>query len=491
MRYAWNLSHGNGLVWNKGEYVQGYTNLLMTLLMSVTTYIFSKSVAVLAIQIMGVVFMLIIGFLTMGIADHLLPERDEWVRVLLRPVIYIGGLAYYPLVYWSLGGMETGLLTVLVLSAFLLTFAYARSGNRYMLLASAVFFGLAFLTRNDSILFFLLAWAYLALAVKDSDHRLKYTDLIGSAGLVLCTIAAELLFQYLYYGSVLPNTYTLKLTGMPLAFRLQNGLGFIMPFIRQTAPVWILALASLLFRYTREKLLLLGAFASVVCYQVYVGGDPWSYWRIMAPAMPLALALDMVGLATMADAIVRRLSSKTSAFIASNNFRTAFVFLFVTAPFSLALVLVNSPFFQQINLTVKPYHTPGNKTHVDTAIALNDLLDHDATIGVIWAGAIPYYTEFRAIDFLGKSDRYIASLPPDLSGSVSWEGMRSVPGHNKYDLWYSILTLRPTYVQSLAWGNQNVSAWAQTLYVTVQYKGLTLYLLRNSPDVHWNRLEMP
>ena len=27
MRYAWNLSHGSGLVWNPGEYVEGYTSL--------------------------------------------------------------------------------------------------------------------------------------------------------------------------------------------------------------------------------------------------------------------------------------------------------------------------------------------------------------------------------------------------------------------------------------------------------------------------------
>jgi hypothetical protein len=33
MRYAWNFSHGIGLVWNSGEYVEGYTNPLMTLLM--------------------------------------------------------------------------------------------------------------------------------------------------------------------------------------------------------------------------------------------------------------------------------------------------------------------------------------------------------------------------------------------------------------------------------------------------------------------------
>ena len=43
MRYAWNFSHGIGLVWNDGEMVEGYTNLLMTLFMSIATFIFNKS----------------------------------------------------------------------------------------------------------------------------------------------------------------------------------------------------------------------------------------------------------------------------------------------------------------------------------------------------------------------------------------------------------------------------------------------------------------
>jgi len=151
----------------------------------------------------------------------------------------------------------------------------------------------------------------------------------------------------------------------------------------------------------------------------------------------------------------------------------------------------NSRFFGQIKLQVKPYHTPGNKTDVDTATALNDILRKDATVGVIWAGAIPYYTDYKAVDFLGKSDRYIAHLPPDMSGSVSWDGMSSVPGHNKYDLSYSIIALKPTYVQSLHWGNQDETDWAKTRYVTVDYKGLTLYFLKNSPDVLWSKLGIP
>src|SRR5215217_9297644 len=58
MRYAWNFSHGMGLVWNVGERIQGYTNLLMTLIMSIATLVFDKSIAALSIQILGVGFML-------------------------------------------------------------------------------------------------------------------------------------------------------------------------------------------------------------------------------------------------------------------------------------------------------------------------------------------------------------------------------------------------------------------------------------------------
>src|SRR5512140_545245 len=58
MRYAWNLSHGNGLVWNPGERVEGYTNLLLTLVMSIFTGLLDKSSAVLGVQVLGVALVL-------------------------------------------------------------------------------------------------------------------------------------------------------------------------------------------------------------------------------------------------------------------------------------------------------------------------------------------------------------------------------------------------------------------------------------------------
>src|SRR5215207_5947157 len=59
MRYARNLAEGHGLVWNSGEYVEGYTNPLMTLLMSLSNLLFKDVGAVLSVQVAGAGFVLV------------------------------------------------------------------------------------------------------------------------------------------------------------------------------------------------------------------------------------------------------------------------------------------------------------------------------------------------------------------------------------------------------------------------------------------------
>ena len=77
-----------------------------------------------------------------------------------------------------------------------------------------------------------------------------------------------------------------------------------------------------------------------------------------------------------------------------------------------------------------------------------------------------------------------------MSGDISWDGMNSVPGHNKYDLNYSIKVLQPTYVQRFVWGSQDLSQSA-THYVEVEYSGISVFLLRDSPAVIWNKINTP
>ena len=132
-----------------------------------------------------------------------------------------------------------------------------------------------------------------------------------------------------------------------------------------------------------------------------------------------------------------------------------------------------------------------NQINVNTAIAIDHVTTDDATLGVFWAGSIPYYTGRVAIDFLGKSDRYIARLRPDLSGNVASNGMTSVPGHNKYNLDYSIKVLQPTYIQGFKYGGQDLSDWGKSKYATLEYKGITLHLLKESKSVLWNDISEP
>ena len=93
-----------------------------------------------------------------------------------------------------------------------------------------------------------------------------------------------------------------------------------------------------------------------------------------------------------------------------------------------------------------------SRDYVNISVAINAATKTGASVGVIRAGTIPYYTGRIAVDYLGKNDPHIANLPPDLSGQISWNGMYSVSGHNKYDLEYSIKEQLPTYVGRLRVG---------------------------------------
>jgi hypothetical protein len=211
---------------------------------------------------------------------------------------------------------------------------------------------------------------------------------------------------------------------MALPDRLRNGAGFLIPFFRETTSILILAGIGLRAKWNARALLLSSVAATALSYQLYVGGDPWAYWRIMAP-------------------------------------------------------------------TMRPYLVANSVENVNTALALNQLTTADATLAVLFAGTLPYYADRKAVDLLGKSDPYIARRPPDLSGRISWAGMTSVPGHNKYDRHYSIESLEPTYAQVVSWGSDDLTEWAASQYATVDFRGVRLLLRRGSNAVIWSSVQNP
>jgi hypothetical protein len=87
-------------------------------------------------------------------------------------------------------------------------------------------------------------------------------------------------------------------------------------------------------------------------------------------------------------------------------------------------------------------------------------------------------------------DPRVAGLPADTSGAAGWGGMLSVPGHNKYDLEYSLKTLQPTVIQFIGsvckYGRQDLSDWCGKNYQLTEYEGIRLLLKKGAPQVRWD-----
>jgi hypothetical protein len=274
---------------------------------------------------------------------------------------------------------------------------------------------------------------------------------------------------------------------MPLAERINNGIGYVMPFLM--GMVFILAVSSLhvIVNFRKEKLLLLAIAIAAIGYQIYIGGEAFVLWRMLAPSVPFVLIL----FACATVAFVNTLFNTVNV----NNYFTRYPRLpkkWIAEGCIVSLLLtgflsINIDYLRLLYIARIPDGTKGLVYSINTALIINELTTSDASLGVFHAGLVPYYSGRKAIDFMGKIDRYIAHLPADLSGKVSWRGMYSVPGHNKYDLNYSIKTLQPTYVENFKWGSQDVSHWALDKYVLIRFPGGGLYLLKDSPAVLWNK----
>jgi len=476
MRYAWNLSHGHGLVWNPGERVEGYSNLLTTLVMSLAAALFDRRLAALAIQLLGVATVLAAAWLARSLARLSTANDSETVRRALPPIAFAATLACYPLAYWSFMGMETGLMTVLLLAALVAIERWAAGGGRGALLAIPLACGLASLGRPDGILFAALVLpAFAHAAGRRLDPARARALTLGLAAVTLAFPAAHLAFRLAYYGAALPNTYVLKLEGFPLAVRVANGIAFLAPLFPQIVVLTLVTLAALVRRPDRAGAVAPAALVALAAYQIAVGGDPWRYWRIVTPALPLALV--MGGRAALRASVA-----------APAMPRPAGVALATAATAAMTLWL-NAAFIPEITGARRAYQYEANRDHVNAALALDSLTTPEARVGVFWAGGIPYYTMRPAVDFLGKTDPHVARLPPDLSGAIAWNGMSTVPGHNKYDLEWSIRRGRPDYVEGFAWGRQDLSRWAEQHYDSVTFHGVELRLLHGSKAVRWDRIE--
>jgi len=460
MRYAWNWTHHQGLVWNPNERVQGFTNPLWVLVMAVPSLVFNREGAVLAIQIVGAICMLVVAWLTSRVTDHLVDAEPDNIRRTAAIVGFTVPLLYYPLSFWCLQGMETGIVAVLAVLAVVLALQHPNRGTAWF----GIVLGLLVCTRPDASIQAMLLGVFRFVTV----HPAKRRAVVVEGVLALAIVLVEQCALRAYYGSWLPNTYQLKLVGYPLPLRLTNGWIFVRPFLKQLAIPLLLVTAGL-FASRRQALVILifALLVSATSYQIWVGGDPWPLWRLMAPYVPLVIVASGWGMLQIARKIrrMRRLAP------------------IIGAVMSLTGVMITIvPFYREWIFIDAAYLVDENRKNVYIGLVLRDICTDEARLGVVAAGAIGYYSGLTVVDFLGKVDTHIANLKPNLASG--FHGMSTVPGHNKYDLRYSIVTLRPDYVQTDRWADQDLSLFVAAHYQTVG----RLHLLNDSPNIRWDRV---
>ncbi len=289
-RYARNLARGNGLVFNPGERIEGYTNFLWTLMHYIpeklgwSSPIFS--------QLVGITLMVATVAVTLRFARRLFGSQAFGFLVALTLLANMTFLTY------ATGGLETMQQTLLVISVAALLLPVTTELPAQLTarrVGAGLCAGLALLTRMDSVVLvtvWILAYLVAQWRRDDAERKSRVRSLSVSAAQIGLPAAALVLPWFIwklsYYGNLLPNTFFAKSAANPLVPPLY-GVFYILAFFASYAAFLLIGR----FRRQRKELFGVPGIAQVMVvipiwflYICAVGGDFMEY-RFMVPVLPV------------------------------------------------------------------------------------------------------------------------------------------------------------------------------------------------------------
>lgn len=459
MTYARNLVEGHGPVWaREGPPVEGFTTPLWTAAMLPAELLpVARTLRPLAVQLLSLALL----------AVHLV-----LVRRLVRRWFAPGGhgrwwpaaaltAGWYPLVYWSLMGMETALQAVLTALAVDLALQIVEE-RRDRAVALGAVLALAYLTRMDMALIGIGVAGWIA--VHGGFRREERRSWLAAGAIVLAAAGGWQLVRLAVFGDPLPNTYYLKLTGIPLAVRLGRGLATYGDFLRHGAAGLVVLAAAIAPRLGRRRFQLpVLLFALYSAYSVWIGGDAWDQHGLIVANRFLAFAVPLLFVAFNGSVNLwlanRRAAPATGGGTAPRPRRAPGLTL--GAATALLLVLVNGLWLspgagarrRMVTLADRPMLVGSHAQVAERLLALERKLAPGARVATFWAGIPGYFSDYRLVDMYGYSDRHVARLPARLAPRFS-PGARGLgaytPGHAKWDYRY-VLRERPPDAFLQAW----------------------------------------
>ncbi|MDW8054897.1 MAG: hypothetical protein RMJ86_10200 [Anaerolineae bacterium] len=411
-RYIRQFVAGNGLVFNIGERVEGYSNFLWLMLLS-PFHALGLDLVVVA-KAIGVLLAVITLWLTAQLAA---PLGCGWIAALLL-------VATAPFAVWAVGGLETMLFACLFAASALAFVQEEETGKGAW---SGVLFALLALTRPEGVLFGALA-AALRAAKLWRERRAPAIHDWWRLGLWLAPPLVHLAWRLNYYGYPLPNTVYAKSLGLhPRAFI--EGAHYLYTSATTLGGVALLLVGSFVVVWRVRALRYAYLLAAVLAYAAFTfagGGDWMPAQRFLVHVLPAVVVLASVGLQWLAD----QFEARQRAYVLGGVAGAQVVFLLMGSADLFLVRRVVSNNVEYFDSALLSYITSNLRS--GESIAVND------------AGLISYLLplDVRVIDMFGLADAHIAHLKPRFpSGLLGWGD-----AFGKWDTDY-VLAQKPKLIQ--------------------------------------------
>ena len=409
LRYSERLLQGKGLTWNDMRPVEGYTNLLWVLACA--------GLGAMGLPLAPAAVMLGIACAVTGmvaVVAHSLRDYSRENR-LMAVAFGCGALVLSgPVPLWAQSGLEQAMLAAFLGWAiyFGLRWVVISSPSLRYTAALGILLGLVCLTRADGAVFTV---GFVLGGLLADGISIRSIFLRSRMALIPAAFAgAQVFFRRIYYGEWVPNTAYVK-----VAFtlgRVHAGVKYELEGFRHQGPFFLLAVIGLaaLWRNGRRRqaLLLIGVSITWLAYLAIIGGDVFLYSRHFVPLLEI-LAFAIAGCCI-------------SIVPGSRFFRSRAAVLWLL----LGLVLTSDLYWDG--------YTTSEDGKAVAAFLVQAFGDKNPLVSSDPAGAVPFYTNFPAIDPLGLNDYHIARHKTQRFG-------KGVLGHELGDGSY-VLDQRPDLV---------------------------------------------
>ena len=267
LRYSQRLLDGFGLTWTDGLPVEGYSNLLLVLLVACLGY-FSLDL-ILAVRLIG-----LFSILLVFIVNYLCwKDNDEISRIyLLASQLTLACSA--PIAVWAIGGLEQPLAAALLAIAVMFLWRFFDNLNFSSLFFSSFFLGLLCLCRPDSPLL-CLCFAVVIIIRRGFDRK-SISTCFALSFFPILLYGAQLAFRMHYYNAYVPNTAYAKITPSLMSFL--SGARYLLFGVFTLAPVLYFVVRTCRLQSVWDKY---GdrLFSVLLCslvwcgYVLFIGGD--------------------------------------------------------------------------------------------------------------------------------------------------------------------------------------------------------------------------